>query len=95
MGEGWRQYVKYGLGGMAGLIVIGVATLYAVTTPRLERVYVVPARPLIIPRGDAAIARGRHLARIYLCHECHGADPRRSHVRGDSAHRVAPGGQPD
>ena len=66
--------IRYGLGGMAGLVAVGVATLYAVTTPRLERVYVVPAGPFIIPRSDAAIARGRHLARIYLCHECHGAD---------------------
>lgn len=59
---------------LAALAALAVAALYLSTGPRLDRVYAVKARALTIDRSAESVERGRHLARIYLCHDCHGED---------------------
>ncbi len=41
---------------------------------RLNRTFVVTPRPVAIPTGQAALARGEHIAKTRGCVDCHGAD---------------------
>jgi len=73
----WRTAFRaaaYLAAAAVALLAFGLAWLYAVTSPRLHRVYQVERRPLAIPTSPADIDRGRRLAQIYMCQECHGAD---------------------
>src|SRR5262249_25516514 len=63
------------LGGLIGLVVISGVALYLVGLNQLNRTY--PDSPLelvTVPTGAEAVARGQHLAVIWSCTGCHGAD---------------------
>ncbi len=70
----WPRILGLFSAGLVAIAAIGVAALYLSTNARLERVYPVEVRALAIPRSAEAVERGRHLARIYLCQDCHGED---------------------
>jgi mono/diheme cytochrome c family protein len=57
------------------LLVVGVgAAVYFASGFKLEKKFVVSARPVVLPTGAAAIAHGKHIAETRGCNECHGAD---------------------
>lgn len=70
----WLRILGLLSAALAATAAIAVAALYLSTNARLNRAYVVKARSLTIARSAEAVERGRHLARIYLCHDCHGED---------------------
>lgn len=57
--------------GTAGVVAVA---LHVSTEARLNRVYVVEPPEVIVGRSAEVIERGRRLARVYLCHSCHGED---------------------
>lgn len=74
------EWVGKILGSLLGLLVLLVALLYLITSPRINRIYDIPA-PLISVQTDAAsVERGQHLVTtVGLCQECH-ADNLAGHV---------------
>ena len=71
-----KRLLKW-LGIAAGVIVvlllIAVATVYAVSTSRMNKAYEVPATPVTASADTAVVARGRHLVEaIVKCADCHG-----------------------
>jgi mono/diheme cytochrome c family protein len=67
--------VKWILGIVGGLIMLAVlliATVYIVTTMRMNRTWDVQPTAITITEDSAAIARGEHIATIRGCRACHG-----------------------
>ena len=62
------------LGSLVGLILLAVLGLYVSTSIRLNKTYSVQPETITIPSDPASIERGRHVAVIRMCTECHGAD---------------------
>ncbi len=62
------------LGSLVGLILLAVLGLYVNTSIRLNKTYSVQPETIAIPSDPASIERGRHVAVIRMCTECHGAD---------------------
>ena len=63
------------LGALVGLLVLGVAVVYGVSSSRLSKQYEVEPEPVTLSSDSAVIARGRHLAVARLgCADCHAAD---------------------
>ena len=62
------------LGGLIGLIVILVALLHFVGNGRLNSAAAVSGKSVIVPTDADAVARGKHLATISSCNECHAPD---------------------
>ncbi len=60
--------------GIAVLIAIGVASVYFSSNAILAKKFAVTPRPVAIPTGAEAIARGKHLALSRGCVDCHGQD---------------------
>jgi mono/diheme cytochrome c family protein len=50
------------------------AVVYVLTESRLTQTYDVPAETVMIPTDAASLARGRHVAVISGCIDCHGDD---------------------
>ena len=68
----WTGFV---LGGLIGLVVLTGVVLYPIGMEKLNRSYPgVPVETVHIPTGPDAVARGRHIAAIWVCTKCHGAD---------------------
>src|SRR6266487_4923556 len=62
------------LGGLVGLLVLVGVVLYIVGGVKWNRIhgnYDVPVETIPIPTGQAAIARGEHIATISMCRMCH------------------------
>jgi cytochrome c553 len=60
---------------LAGLLVLALATLYAMTEFRFRRHYDVTVQALTIPTDEASLARGKYLVdNVTNCHDCHGKD---------------------
>lgn len=59
---------------VAALILVVVATVYGVSSHRLQRKHVVEARVFPIATNAAALERGEHLVRTRGCADCHAAD---------------------
>lgn len=57
-----------------GTVVVLVLALFLSTSARLNRRFDVQPREIAIEHSAEAIERGRRLARVYLCHDCHGED---------------------
>ena len=58
-----------------GLIALGVAGVYAVSSAQLGKRYVDHVPPVAVGHDSASIARGSHLMHAVLpCAECHGED---------------------
>ena len=66
----WTGFV---VGGIAALVLIGVAYLYFASQRELDRHYEVgAAAPLAVPTAAAEIAEGRRIAQLAGCLHCHG-----------------------
>ena len=62
-------------GGLLGLVLLSGLILYAVGTRKLARTHPnIAVETVGIPTGADAIAQGRHIAIIWSCTRCHGAD---------------------
>jgi mono/diheme cytochrome c family protein len=63
------------LGALVGLLVLGAAVVYGISSSRLTKHYEVQPEPVALSSDSAVIARGRHLAESRLgCADCHAAD---------------------
>ncbi len=61
------------LGGLIGLAVLVGLALYPVGLEKLTRTYPnIPVATVNIPTDLEAVARGRHIAIVWKCTECHG-----------------------
>lgn len=69
------KWIGIVLGGLLGLLLLAAIVLYALGSARLNKTHLVQAEAISIPTGEAAIARGRHLAEaVTFCQACHGED---------------------
>lgn len=68
------RWAAIGLAGVAGLALIAVLVVYGASEVILRRSQ--PKAPVHIAAaiGPEAVARGAHLAKVYGCNDCHGAD---------------------
>lgn len=66
--------VALGVAALVGLVLVLAAGAAAVGSSRIARTYDVTPVALTIPTDSASVARGAHLADIYGCTDCHGAD---------------------
>ncbi len=67
------KWLGYIVGILVALIVIGVGTIYAITSSRLGKTYPTRVETVPVPTDSASIIRGRHLvSAIGKCIECHG-----------------------
>lgn len=63
------------LGGLIGMTLLAGLALYPVGMRKLTRTYPnIAVETVNIPTGADAVARGRHIATIWACTKCHGAD---------------------
>jgi mono/diheme cytochrome c family protein len=69
------RVVGISLGALVGLLVLGAAVVYGVSSSRLSKQYEVEPEPVTLSSDSAVTARGRHLAESRLgCADCHAAD---------------------
>jgi mono/diheme cytochrome c family protein len=66
------KWLGISLAGLLGLAILAVAGAYVYSEMLLNRRYVVEPEAISIPTDAAAIERGRHIAGLLLCSECHG-----------------------
>jgi mono/diheme cytochrome c family protein len=59
---------------LAALVLVLTGTVYALSERQIRTSYEVPEHPLVVPADSASIARGKHLATIRGCVDCHGED---------------------
>lgn len=55
------------------LVLVAAGAVYAVTASRMAADFEVPAHAIAVSMDSATLARGKHLASIKGCVECHGA----------------------
>ena len=79
------KFLGYTLGVIVLLLLVGVASVYALSTRRLNRSYRVAVKPVTIPTDEASILRGRHIAQTRGCVDCHGKDLAGNKVIDDPA----------
>lgn len=60
--------------GLFALIIIAGTVLYVRGSSEVKKTYTAQAAALSIPGDSASLARGKHLADINGCTDCHGAD---------------------
>jgi mono/diheme cytochrome c family protein len=68
------KWIGIVLGSLIGLLVLAFVVLYAIGSIKWNKLhgkYEVPVETISIPTGDAAIARGEHIATIHMCQDCH------------------------
>ena len=68
------KWIGIVLGSLIGLLVLAFAILYIIGTVKWNRLhgrYEVPVETIIVPTDQASIARGEHIATIYMCRRCH------------------------
>jgi mono/diheme cytochrome c family protein len=68
------KWLAIGTGSIAALLVLAVATLYAVSSYKLGKRHDVSPQELAVMPDPATTAYGARLATILGCHGCHGAD---------------------
>lgn len=69
------KWIGMTLGGLIVVLLLAVATLYALSGRRLSKTYeVAEEAPLTITSDSAQVARGAHLVSSLPCGQCHGAD---------------------
>jgi cytochrome c553 len=67
------KWVGIVFGVLAGLALVGLAVLYALSETRLNQRFTLPAENVPLPTGAAEIAHGGHLVTaVFLCTQCHG-----------------------
>ena len=71
-----RSLIKWlllGLGGIVGLAVLAIATIYVLIVSDLDRTFNVVGTKIAVPDDEASIAEGKRLARLRGCYDgCHG-----------------------
>ena len=68
------KWIGMVLGSLIGLLVLTFALLYVIGTAKWNRLhgkYDVPVETIIVPTDQASIERGKHVATIHICQECH------------------------
>jgi mono/diheme cytochrome c family protein len=65
-----------GIGAASVVVLLGVAVgaVYAISETRLNQSFNVPATPIDVPSGPAALAEGKRIATYRACSDCHGED---------------------
>ncbi|MEZ4647787.1 MAG: c-type cytochrome [Candidatus Eisenbacteria bacterium] len=74
MSRNIMKRLAWGLGGVLGIVLIGVAVTYAVGASKLGQHFEIDPRPLTPSNDPAAIEHGARIAQLQGCAECHGAD---------------------
>jgi cytochrome c553 len=73
-----RKFLKWAgilLGGLVGLAVLAGGVFYPVGMEKLTRSYPgIPVETVSVSKGADAVTRGGHIAAIWGCTRCHGAD---------------------
>ena len=68
------KWIGIGLGSLVGLLVLAFVVLYIIGSVKWSRMhgkYDVPVEKITIPMDEDSIARGEHIATIYICEDCH------------------------
>jgi mono/diheme cytochrome c family protein len=65
------KWVGIGLGGLVGLLVLSGAIVYGLSERRLTRRYDVQPAALAMSSDPATVERGRHIAVVRGCTDCH------------------------
>lgn len=69
------KWLGVALTGVAGLIVLAIVVVYAVSAHRISKVYSFNDPPLAIPTDSGSISSGQHFVQaIAKCASCHGDD---------------------
>lgn len=66
------RWLRNAVLGLAALVIVGVATAYALAGRIVRRTYSEPATNITVPTDAASAAEGMRLARIRGCTGCHG-----------------------
>jgi cytochrome c553 len=82
------RVVAIALGVVVILLVLAGAGAYVMGSRAWDRQYDVPTASLVIPTDDSSVARGRHLAGIYGCVDCHGPDLAGTVIADDTPFRI-------
>jgi mono/diheme cytochrome c family protein len=69
----WK-WIKRGALGLAVLFGAGLAFAYGTYAQRASKIYTVDVAPVSVPTDVVSVEKGRHLAVIRGCVECHGSD---------------------
>lgn len=65
------RWIGIAVAGLAGLLIVASASVYALSERILRRTYDVPSVALTIPTDPEAVEEGRRLATIHGCLDCH------------------------
>lgn len=68
------RWMGWGLGGLAAFALLVVAGAYAASEVMLRWPHRAETPALVASRDPGAVARGKRLATIMGCHDCHGAE---------------------
>lgn len=67
------KWLLFGLSGVVGVALLGVATIYLLIGSDLARTFDVVGAKVTVPTDEASIAEGKRLARLRGCYNgCHG-----------------------
>lgn len=67
------RWIGYIVGGLVVLILVAVATVFAISSSRMSKTYSPNVATLAVPSDSASTARGRHLVEtVGKCQACHG-----------------------
>ena len=67
------KVLGYIVGAIVVLILVGVGTVYAISSSRMSKTYSKDVAKVAIPTDSASVARGRHLVEaVGKCQGCHG-----------------------
>lgn len=69
------KWIKRGLIGLAGLVLVGLLVIYAGSEYIIGKHYEPEPRELVLPEPESVLAEGERLATLYGCYQgCHGRD---------------------
>jgi len=69
-----KRVLKWAGLSLLAVIVLAVSALYGLTELRFRRNYETPGHSLVLRSDPETLARGRHVATVRGCVECHGPD---------------------
>ncbi|HXV98749.1 MAG TPA: cytochrome c, partial [Anaerolineae bacterium] len=65
------KWLGIGLAGLVGLIIIAAVVVVVITNRRLNATYDIAVEPIEIPSDEEALVRGKHVAVVRGCTDCH------------------------